>query len=308
MIKILLYISKKNKNPKWPQLRQTIMSTGFVNKGKYKFILDENEDYDYLLTFADGLIPELEIKVPKNKRIVVNMENPSIWTPDYAYLEYFGNIVTPVEINNIHETKNLITQPGVCWFYGIKFKIDQGLSHIPILTEYLNLNDLAEIKKPNKDKLLSMVVSNKKGTKGHLWRIESALAIKKYFGENIDMFGFGWNPIEDKRDALDSYQYSIVIENEAIENYWTEKLSDTILAYTVPIYFGASNVQKYFKAEVKNNNYGVTENEIIKIIKENIEKPKNSEDLYSLRHQIMYEHNIFYSIVNMIEKGCFRSN
>jgi hypothetical protein len=302
MIKILLYLNKKNISPRWPPLRQTFMSSGLLLNNKYKFILNDEEDYDYLLTFADGIKPEIEVKVAKNKRIVVCMENPSIWSPNTEYLNYFGNIITPVKFDNEGDIKNIVTQPGVSWFYGLKFKKDQGLSHVPILNNYLNLNDLAEIKKPNKNKLLSMIVSNKNGTKGHLWRIESALAIKKYFGENIDMFGFGWNPIEDKRDALDSYQYSIVIENEAIDNYWTEKLSDTILGFTIPIYFGASNVQKYFEAEMKNNKYGVTENEIIKIIKENIDVPKKNEDLYSLRHQILYEHNIFYSIANMIEK------
>jgi hypothetical protein len=265
--------------------------------------LNEEEEYDYLLTFADGIIPDIHAKVTKNKRIVVYMENPTIWTPKKDYLNYFGNIITPVKFNNEIDTKNIISQPGVNWFYGLKFKIDQGLSHVPILENYMELNDLAENQKPIKKNLLSMIVSNKNGTNGHQWRIESAIALKKYFGDNIDMYGFGWNPIEDKRDALDSYQYSIVMENEAIENYWTEKLSDTILGYTVPIYFGAPNVQKYFKSNINNNGYGLIDSELIKIVNKTINNDVKDENIDSLRHQVMYEHNIFYSVVNMIEEG-----
>jgi hypothetical protein len=305
MIKILLYINKNNLSPKWPLLRQTFMSSGLLYNEKYKFVLNDEEEYDYFLTFADGIMPDIEVKVAKNKRIVVYMENPSIWIPETEYLNYFGNIITPVKFNNEDAIKNIVTQPGVSWFYGLKFKIDQGLSHVPILENYLNLNDLAEIQKPIKKKLMSMIVSNKNGTKGHQWRVESALAIKKYFGDNIDMYGFGWNPIEDKRDALDSYQYSIVIENEAIDNYWTEKLSDTIIGYTVPIYFGAPNVQKYFKKDINNNKYGINDKELITNIKNTIEKNIENEDIYSLRHQVLYEHNIFYSIANMIDEEMF---
>ena len=42
------------------------------------------------------------------------------------------------------------------------------------------------------------------------------------------------------------YRYSIAIENTAAPDYFTEKINDCFLAYTVPIYYGAINIGKYF--------------------------------------------------------------
>ena len=54
------------------------------------------------------------------------------------------------------------------------------------------------------------------------------------------------NQVNDKWDALAPYQFSIAIENSSQENYWTEKIVDCFLAFTVPIYYGATNIGKYF--------------------------------------------------------------
>jgi len=301
MKSILFYQNINNSSPKWPPLRQTFLSKGIILNKEYRYILDANEKYEYFISIADGINPHINIKVPKEKRIIIMMENPSIWIPKNDYLENYGYIITPTRVASETIIKNIITHPSVNWFYGLKFKTDQGLSHIPILENYLELNDFAEMSIPKKDKLLSMVVSNKNGIKGHQWRVESALAVKKYFGDNIDMFGFGWNPIEDKKSAIDRYQYSIIIENESIDNYWTEKLSDSIIGYSMPIYFGAPNVQKYFEAEIVNNIYGCSENEFINIIKKILEKNVIYSDIFSIRQQILFEHNLFYHIIKIIK-------
>jgi hypothetical protein len=49
-----------------------------------------------------------------------------------------------------------------------------------------------------------------------------------------------------KRSLFDGYQYSIVIENSREINYFSEKLLDCLLTYTVPIYFGCPNIQDFF--------------------------------------------------------------
>ena len=38
--------------------------------------------------------------------------------------------------------------------------------------------------------------------------------------------------IENKKDAIDPYAYSIALENKAMNNYWTEKIADVYLGYT----------------------------------------------------------------------------
>ena len=69
---------------------------------------------------------------------------------------------------------------------------------------------------------------------------------KSYFGSDIDWFGSGVNPIEDKWEGIKEYKYHIVIENGQKNNLISEKLFDSYLGLSYPIYYGAPNVGEYF--------------------------------------------------------------
>ena len=56
-------------------------------------------------------------------------------------------------------------------------------------------------------------------------------------------------PNTTKWDGLENYSYSIAIENSCLENYFSEKFSDCILSWTIPIYYGCPNIDKYFPKE-----------------------------------------------------------
>jgi hypothetical protein len=43
-----------------------------------------------------------------------------------------------------------------------------------------------------------------------------------------------------------SYRYSIAIENTAAPYYFTEKINDCFLNYTVPVYYGCKNIGAFF--------------------------------------------------------------
>lgn len=269
---------------------------------KYEYIIDDKIETDYFLTVADGQVPQ-HYSVPKQRRIVILMENPSIWTPSLEYLDYFGIVISPTPIPLPHNTRLLISQPAVSWFYGLQFRTDRGTSHEPVLENYLQLDDLASMPIPSKTGLISCVVSSKGGTAGHSWRVSVAEEVKKYFGQNIDMFGFGWNPISDKREAIDPYLFTLVIENESRENYWTEKLSDAILGYSQPIYAGAPNVLEYFSHEFPVLSYGVDPKSFAIEVARFLEKMPFAISLYERRYQVMYQYNIFYYIAGLIRDG-----
>src|SRR5690606_35886534 len=94
----------------------------------------------------------------------------------------------------------------------------------------------------NKTKLCSCILSNLKITDGHRLRHE---VNNKY--KNIDYYGKGANNhIEYKLTGLKDYMYSIVIENEILDDYFTEKIIDCFMTGTVPIYYGTKNIGKYF--------------------------------------------------------------
>ena len=95
---------------------------------------------------------------------------------------------------------------------------------------------------------VSWVTSNASHKEGHKVRMR----FKDFLGEQgfaFDLFGRGFDPVDDKFDALLPYKYSIAIENYACADYWTEKLADCFLSWTVPIYAGATNILSYFPAD-----------------------------------------------------------
>ena len=96
-----------------------------------------------------------------------------------------------------------------------------------------------------KTKNVSMVYSNKMFMPGHKLRHE---IVKNT--SNIDLYGNGSsNAVEYKEQALIEYRFSIVVENSKTENYFTEKLIDCLAVGTVPIYWGCTNIDKFFNTD-----------------------------------------------------------
>lgn len=89
----------------------------------------------------------------------------------------------------------------------------------------------------NKSKLCSIIASNKRDAPGHKLRHEIVHLIQSR-GWNCDVFGRGYREVEDKREALADYMFSIVIENSINAMYMSEKLIDSLALGTVPVYWG----------------------------------------------------------------------
>jgi hypothetical protein len=287
--------------PTFPSIRQTYFSQGVV--GEFKFSEKLTEDASFIVTFGGPSIPDAAKKFPKEKRICVLMENPRIWMPPPQYIAEMGTVVCPFPIPVPKGTKLILSQAAVPWFYGIKFRTDVGLFHAPAPAGNLELQDLAEMPKPKKDRLISCIASQKAGTPGHQWRLQVAQALQKHFGQNIDLFGFGWNPIAEKRDAIDRYHYTVVIENDASDHYWTEKLSDAILGYSVPIYAGARKVNEYFDGGIHNLIHGSSIEETVEKIKRVVDEKPSNEYAYENRHRILYKYNFYYMLANILSRS-----
>ena len=118
-----------------------------------------------------------------------------------------------------------------------------------VSVEYSQTYDTLKISKPPKTKLMSIITSNKSFTKGHRERIDFVMKLKAHYGDQLDLFGFGFNDFADKWDAIAPYKYHIALENCSIPDYWTEKLADTYLGNAFPIYYGCKNIVDYFSKE-----------------------------------------------------------
>ena len=53
---------------------------------------------------------------------------------------------------------------------------------------------------------------------------------------------------DDKEPVFDS-MFSVIIENQRLPNYITEKLIDCIVSKTLPLYYGCPNVNDYFDTD-----------------------------------------------------------
>lgn len=97
----------------------------------------------------------------------------------------------------------------------------------------------------DKTKLVSMITSNKQITEQHKFRYKYAINnINK-----IDVFGRGFVEIQNKEDGLNEYMFSVAIENDTYDTYFTEKILDCFATGTIPIYKGSKNINKYFNED-----------------------------------------------------------
>ena len=104
------------------------------------------------------------------------------------------------------------------------------------------------IKEPKlyeKSKIISMISSNKKMCEGHIHRLEWVNKI----GDQVDLYGRGFNEIKLKEDGLCDYMFSVAIENSRDDNFFTEKILDCFATGTIPVYYGCSNIDEYFNKD-----------------------------------------------------------
>lgn len=96
-----------------------------------------------------------------------------------------------------------------------------------------------------KTKLCSMITSNKRMCPGHDYRLGW---MEKLRGK-VDLYGRGFNNFEIKEEALADYLFSVTIENDSYETYWSEKILDCFVCGTIPIYHGAPDIGDYFNMD-----------------------------------------------------------
>jgi Glycosyltransferase family 10 (fucosyltransferase) C-term len=107
-----------------------------------------------------------------------------------------------------------------------------------------SIDQLANMGPIAKPKTLSWVTSNKEYLVGHEIRMRFLRQIRDQIP--FDLYGRGFRPIDDKWDAIAPYRYSIAFENSLARPCFTEKLMDCFVCLTFPIYYGTSDIQRYF--------------------------------------------------------------
>lgn len=92
-----------------------------------------------------------------------------------------------------------------------------------------------------KGEMISMLVSSKNLTEAHGLRHKAAKI------PGIDVYGEGVGRyVESKSEALRDYRFTVVVENDTSNAWFTEKLIDPISQGTIPIYRGCSDIGEFF--------------------------------------------------------------
>lgn len=216
-------IVKLTFNYNWPLFRQTPDFSQIW--GDYKFIIDDNlKECDFWVIYTDYELIEETVKCnPKNIIFIPGECYNTSSKFSQKFLNQFGTIIT---VQREIKHKNIIYSHNANpWFIGKSF-------------DELNL-----LETHTKNKLISVVSSNKAFTEGHKKRLEFVEKLKNHFGEELDVYGRGINDFDDKWEVLADYKYTIAIENDYCEDWVTEKFFDCLYSHTLPFYYGCPNLE-----------------------------------------------------------------
>ena len=195
-----------------------------------KFIINElDHSFDVFIILNQNTKP---IQVECGSEVWAILQEPPIKSFPWMFDDHskFNRVFGPIENKKKKKTRYYNTHGALPW-------------HVN-----KNYNDLVNLSIPYKKKNLSLITSNKSIFSGHIDRMKFLQKLQKS-DVKFDLYGIGFNYIGHKFDALYPYKYSLVIENYAGENYWTEKIADCFLSWTMPIYYGCTNITEYFPSE-----------------------------------------------------------
>lgn len=97
----------------------------------------------------------------------------------------------------------------------------------------------------NKDKMYSLIASDKAWAEGHKLRHEVVKNLSDK--HSIELWGKGYKEFgsNEKKLALKDYMFSIVIQNCQLDTFFTD-ICDPMIMGTIPIFWGTKEVSKHF--------------------------------------------------------------
>lgn len=169
------------------------------------------------------------------------VDNDSFDGPKYGWL-LESQYITPNIVDSVKRfpEKYLKKFDAIFTHNQELLKIDSKFKWVPAQGFWIKEPKIYE-----KTKMISMIASNKKMCEGHRLRLEWVERI----GDQVDLYGRGFNEIFLKEEGLCDYMFSVAIENGQYETYFTEKLLDCFATGTIPVYLGAPDIGDYFNKD-----------------------------------------------------------
>jgi len=199
-----------------------------------------NDDCPIKVFIDGGILPGLEYQKKEGEKKIA-------WVCESRSIFHTMHVPRDTWMNNLEK---------ICEGYDVVFTSERELLSIHPKLQFAYAGSNLPWVKPKvediaieKSKLCSIIASPKKYAYGHKLRH----AIIETFRGNLDVYGGADNsPVIqgedrwDKSQGLNDYMFSFVIENDSYSTYYTEKLTDCFLTGTIPIYWGAPDIDTIF--------------------------------------------------------------
>lgn len=283
-----------------PLARQ--LSAGFAQRHGVTFTFDlDARDYHWLAVYENMPPAGDERRSMRVEKLACAPQNTILFTTEpsgikiynRSYTRQFGYVVTSQEPFALRHPGRVYSQAGLRWFYG------NGSQHLMTADEIAGHF-------PEKTKVIGTVCSTKRqGHTLHRLRYDftQAMATKM---PDLDVFGRGHRPVDDKAESIDPYKYHLAIENHLAPHHFTEKLADPFLGLSLPFYFGAPNAADYFPAEsfiaidIRKPDEAFA---IMRAAIDNGEYEKRLPAIIEARRRVLEEHNILTLIARIVAQN-----
>jgi hypothetical protein len=285
--------------PEWPLERQIPGRKAIW--GNCQFFIDQDiEECDYWVVYDSLSQPEVT-RCPEGNTILITGEPKSVKRYSKEYINQFGAILTCHR--NLDHAHVINSQQALPWMIGRRYFKETKTWENGYSKGY---DEFSKIISYDKTKVLSIILSKKAGTDGHKKREKFIKKLKADLGDIFDVFGIGFNDLQDKWDGIAPYKYYLALENSSVRDYWTEKLSDAYLGGAYPIYYGCPNIYQYFNEQslsvIDINKTGDAISMVNKIITSGLYE-KSQKEILEAKQLILNQYNLFAVIENLIAQS-----
>lgn len=209
----------------------------------------EARHYDWLVVYEDLMYPAGSTRSTRSETLACNRDNTLLITQEPSaikiygpkFLSQYGHVLSAQPSDIVGHKNHILQVSPIRWFYGRPLKENDH--------NYVTVDELTNMAIPQKKNVISTVCSDKQMSKTLKARYDFTAYLNEKLKDQFEWFGRGIRPVNDKADAMNSYQYHVAIENHIFPHYWTEKIADSFLAYCLPFYYGPDNISDYFAPE-----------------------------------------------------------
>ena len=260
-------------------LRQTPGGKGVWNN--IQFLVDEPGEADYVVIHGHAREPAW-VRCPQGHVWLVMGEAPHEWADAWHDISRGIDRAYMTDARRVSE-KHRLSYLFLPWW------VDRDYDYLSNCAPH------------PKTEPLSWITSNSSGLEGHRYRLRYLEKVRKM--NELSLYGSGFNPLPGKWEGLAPYRYSIAFENHSNSHYWSEKVMDCFLSWTMPIYYGCTELDRFFPRESFIQLDAETPNPtafLSDIINSDL-RERNLDAIAEARRRVLNDYNLFNVLSREIE-------